>query len=196
MQRFTAGNPSFAARFVIFASSCLTSSHRRRRGLSLTELLMASAIMVLIAGSLASLSTTVHTANSFAHGRIVGSQHARVVLDRIEYAIDHAAASEQFPVCLVVTETVGATQLPQTLVIWSPLTTAANPTGLPLVSELAIYVPDPRSPRGWSSFAQQATTTSFRLRPTRPPGARSWRPSRPARRRKRSCSRSGCGPRP
>jgi prepilin-type N-terminal cleavage/methylation domain-containing protein len=125
---------------------------RSRRGLSLTELLVASAIMVLIAGGLASLATTVHSANDFSRGRIISAQHARVVLDRIHYTIDHATASEYFPVCLVVSEQVGSEDLPQTLVVWSPTTTAANPSGLPLVCELAIYAPDPAQPANLVEF--------------------------------------------
>jgi hypothetical protein len=117
-----------------------------RRGLSLTELLVASTIMVLIATGMASLATTVHSTNGYSHGRIVAAQHARVALDRIEHALEHAAASEQFPVCLVVSEQAGSQELPQTLVVWSPDGAAANPTGLPLISELVLFAPDPAQP--------------------------------------------------
>ena len=95
-------------------------SRNDRRGLSLTELLVASTIMVLIAGGMGSLAMTAHEANSYSRGRLVAAQHARVALDRIEQTIDQAVASEQFPVCLVVTEQIGSEALPQTLVVWSP----------------------------------------------------------------------------
>ena len=39
--------------------------------------------------------------------------------------METAIASEQFPGCLVVTEQAGSEELPQTLVVWSPLATAA-----------------------------------------------------------------------
>lgn len=121
--------------------------HRHfRRGLSLTELLVASTIMVLIAGGMGSLAMTAHSANSYSHGRIVAAQHARVALDRIEQTIDKAVASEQFPVCLIVTEQVGSEELPQTLVVWSPANSAVDPTGMPRVSELVIFAPDPSQP--------------------------------------------------
>ncbi|HZN35079.1 MAG TPA: hypothetical protein VFB80_14720 [Pirellulaceae bacterium] len=123
-----------------------------RRALTLAELLVASAIMVLIAAGLATLSATVHSANTYAHGRIVCAQHARVALDRIEHAVENAAVSEQFPACLVVTEQVGSEELPHTLVVWSPTATAANPSGLPLVKELAIYAPDPAKPSRLTEF--------------------------------------------
>ncbi len=122
------------------------SLRKHRRGLSLTELLVASTIMVLIAGGMGSLAMTAHSANSYSRGRIVAAQHARVALDRIEQAIDRAVASEQFPVCLVVTEQIGSEELPQTLVVWSPETSAVDPAGLPRVNELVVFAPDPAQP--------------------------------------------------
>jgi hypothetical protein len=114
--------------------------------LSLTELLVASTIMVLIAGGMGSLAMTAHEANSYSRGRLVAAQHARVALDRIEQTIDQAVASEQFPVCLIVTEQIGSEELPQTLVVWSPEANAVEPAGLPRVNELAIFAPDPAQP--------------------------------------------------
>lgn len=120
---------------------------RHRRGMTLAELLVATTIMTMIAGAMATLAVTVHTANDHTRGQIVSSQHARVALGRIEQALEKAVASEQFPACLVVSEQVGGQQLPQTLVVWSPPTTAANPAGLPLVSELVVFGPDPSHPQ-------------------------------------------------
>src|SRR5262245_32745765 len=134
--------------------------HFRRRGLSLAELLVASTIMVMIASGMASLAMTVHSVNGFTQGRIVAAQHARVALDRIEYAIDHAVASEQFPVCLVVTEQAGTQELPQTLVVWNPDTTAANPTGLPRICELVIFAPDPAQPTKLTEFRAPTNVTT------------------------------------
>jgi hypothetical protein len=120
---------------------------RSRQGLTLAELLVAATIMLMIATAVASLAATVNATNSYCQGHTVAAQHARVVLSRIENAVEGAAASEQFPGCLVVTEQAGSAQLPSTLVVWKPATaTAANPTGLPLVSELVIFSPDPTSP--------------------------------------------------
>jgi prepilin-type N-terminal cleavage/methylation domain-containing protein len=143
----------------------------RRRGLSLTELLIASAIMVLIAGGMGSLAMTVHSANDYSRGRIVCAQHARVALDRIEQAIDRGVASEQFPLCLVVSEQVGSQELPQTLVVWSPITTAANPGGLPRVSELVIFAPDPAQPRHFVEFRAPSDTSAVPV----PSNVAAWR---------------------
>lgn len=117
-----------------------------RHGLTLAELLIASTIMLMIATAVASLAATVHTTNGFCQGYIVAAQHARVALSRIESAVQSATTSEQFPGCFVVTEQAGSEQLPSTLVVWRPSGTAANPTGLPLASEIVIFSPDPNHP--------------------------------------------------
>jgi len=117
-----------------------------RRGLTLTELLVATTIMVMIAGAMSTLAMTAHSSNTHCRGQIESSQHARVSLGRIEQALEKAVANEQFPACLVVAEQSGGEELPQTLVVWSPTGTAASPAGLPLVSELVVFSPDPASP--------------------------------------------------
>ena len=117
-----------------------------RRGLTLAELLVATTIMLMIAGAVATLAATVQSTNDFCRGYTVAGQHARVALSRMERALARAVANEQFPGCLVVSEQAGAQTLPSTLVVWSPLTSAANPTGMPLVKELVVFSPDPAHP--------------------------------------------------
>lgn len=122
--------------------------HRRhcRHGLTLTELLIAGTIMTMLAAGMGSLVMTVHRANEYCRGQAVAAQHARVALDRIQRTIRTAEASEQFPGCLVITETAGTWDFPDTLVVWSPTGAAAAPTGLPRVNELLIFTPDPLAP--------------------------------------------------
>jgi prepilin-type N-terminal cleavage/methylation domain-containing protein len=123
------------------------SLFRRRRGLTLAELLVASTIMLMIATAIGTLTATVHSTNDFCRGYVVSAQHARVALSRIERSLTGAVANEQFPGCIVVTEQAGSQTLPTTLVVWSPPTgVAANPTGLPLISEIVVYGPDPARP--------------------------------------------------
>ena len=119
---------------------------RRRRGLTLAELLVASTIMLLIAAAVATLAATVQSTNDYCKGHTVSAQHARVALSRIERAVQYAVANEQFPGCIVVTEQVGSQELPHTLVVWNPTGTAANPTGLPLISEIVVFCPNPAHP--------------------------------------------------
>jgi hypothetical protein len=119
---------------------------RKRRGLTLTELLIAGTIMTLLAGGMGALVMTVHSTNEYCRGQAVAAQHGRVAIDRIQRAVRTAHASEQFPGCLVISETIGSWDFPDTLVVWSPSGSAANPAGLPRVNELAIYTPDPAVP--------------------------------------------------
>jgi prepilin-type N-terminal cleavage/methylation domain-containing protein len=118
----------------------------RRRGLTLAELLVATTIMLMIATAVGTLASAVHSTNDFCRGYTVAAQHARVALSRIERSIQTATASEQFPGCLVVTEQAGSDALPTALVVWSPTGTAANPKGLPLISEIVVFAPDPARP--------------------------------------------------
>jgi len=119
---------------------------RLRKGLTLAELLIATTIMLLIASGVATLASAVHSTNDFCQGYTICGQHARVALSRIERAVQNATASEFFPGCIIVTEPFGSQTLPTTLVVWYPTTTAANPAGLPLISEIVVFSPDPTRP--------------------------------------------------
>jgi prepilin-type N-terminal cleavage/methylation domain-containing protein len=132
---------------------------RLRRGLTLAELLVATTIMLMIATAVATLAASVHSTNDFCQGYIVSSQHARVALSRIERSVQHSVASEQFPACLVVTEQAGAEELPSTLVVWCPSGPAANPTGLPLISEIVVYCPNPVHPNELLEIRSPAVNT-------------------------------------
>ncbi len=124
----------------------MTRLHSHRRGLTLTELLIAGTIMAMLAAGMGSLVMTVHATNEFCRGQAVAAQHARVTLDRIDRSVRTAQASREFPGCLVVTESISGFDFPDTLVVWSPSGAAADPDGLPRVSELVLYCPDPDSP--------------------------------------------------
>jgi prepilin-type N-terminal cleavage/methylation domain-containing protein len=124
----------------------INSRHARRRGLTLAELLVATTIMLMIATAVATLAATVHSTNSFCQGYTVSAQHARVALSRIQRTVEDATANEQFPGFIVVTEQAGGEELPSTLVVWNPTGPPANPTGLPLISEIVVYSPDPAHP--------------------------------------------------
>jgi Tfp pilus assembly protein PilW len=102
--------------------------------------------MAMLVAGMGSLVTAVHATNAYCRGQAVAAQHARVALDRIDRAVRQATASGEFPGCIVVTDTIGGFDFPDTLVVWSPTTTAATPAGLPRVNELAVYCPDPAAP--------------------------------------------------
>jgi hypothetical protein len=114
--------------------------------LSLLELLLASTAMTIIAAALGTLAATVHTSNDFCQQQGQALMHARAAWLRIQDSIENAQASEPFPGCIALPQTVAGYAFPETLVIWKPTGAAAAPTGLPRVSELVIYTPNPQSP--------------------------------------------------
>jgi hypothetical protein len=130
-----------------FKRSCRANSQRRRRGLSLAELLIAVAILVFVAGGIAALTATIDQSNRQGQGQAIATQHARVALERIERTLRQAVASPEYPGFVAISETVGGYKYPDTLVVWRPASgAAANPLGRPLFSELVIFRVDPSQP--------------------------------------------------
>jgi hypothetical protein len=126
---------------------------RCRHAMTLLELIVAMTVMTMVVGALGGLARTVQQSFEYSEGYGTATQHARVVLDRIAKTIGEATASNQFPGCILVAETVNSVRYPNTLVVWHPKKTtsnpdgtAANPNGLPRYSELVIYCPNPRAP--------------------------------------------------
>jgi hypothetical protein len=118
-----------------------------RHALTLVELVLASSLMVVMVGGLAVIATGVQM--NFEYGESYGTttQHARVVLERMTKTMYEATANASFPGFIVLADTVGSWQFPDTLVVWHPASgTPANPQGLPLYSELVIYCPNPAQP--------------------------------------------------
>ncbi len=133
----------------------------KRRGLTLAELLVAATIMLMIAAAVGSLAATVKSTNDYCQGYTISAQHARVALSRIERTVINAFANEQFPGCLVVSEQAGSQSLPHTLAVWYPSTgVAANPTGLPLISEIVVYGFDPAHPNNFIEVRSPTETTA------------------------------------
>lgn len=116
---------------------------RTRRGLTLTELLIAATIMVMIVGAMSMLAMTVHSANDHCQGQSLAAQHGRVVLDHLTRSVSSATASESFPGVVVISEQLGSWKFPDTLAVWLPEGAAADPEGLPRVSEIVLFTPDP-----------------------------------------------------
>jgi Tfp pilus assembly protein PilW len=136
------------------------NSRPPRRGLTLTELLVAGTVMTLIAGGMAMLVTAVHATGSYCRGQSVAVQHGRVTLERLQHSVRSATANDQFPGCLVVATTVSGNRFPDTLIVWLPIGTAADPAGLPRVRELVIYTPDPSAPNRLLEIRPASSNTS------------------------------------
>ena len=121
-------------------------SRRSRRGLTLAELLAATAILTLLAGAMGTLAYGVNTANDYCRGQTDAAQHARVVLERIRRNVQNSKASENFPACLVASTTVGSYDYPDRLLIWKSNGVAATATEYPKRSDLVVYTYNPSRP--------------------------------------------------
>jgi hypothetical protein len=122
--------------------------------MTLVEMTMAMTIMGIMASVLAALALSVQESTDYNVGRGTGLQHARVTLGRINQMLAGANAATinsggtpgEYPGAAVVYDQVGNYTYPDTLLIWNPAGTPANPNGPPLVRELLIYCPDPAAP--------------------------------------------------
>lgn len=109
---------------------------------------MSLAVLGMMAVAMAGLARAVQMNNDYGEGNATVTQHARVVMERIERTVSEAVASRSFPGVLVVDTYVGSWRFPDALVVWHPAsgTTAADPAGLPRFNELVIYYPNPQQP--------------------------------------------------
>lgn len=117
-----------------------------RRGLTLAELMLASAVMAVMSLALATLVAGVRETSDYTQDQGSAVQHGRTAVARIERALRLAHASESFPGAMIVDEVVSSASLPHALAVWSPTSLPANPTGLPLVREILLYVPSNSAP--------------------------------------------------
>lgn len=116
----------------------------RRIAVTLTELMMALAIMGLLAAAMTALATSVEVANEQSRGQNTATQHARVAIDHIERNLRSASATADYPGFLVVPTTVGTTTYPDAVIIWKPETgTPQNASGPPLMKEIVVYAVSP-----------------------------------------------------
>ena len=124
-----------------------------RHGFTLVELLSAMLIMTLVVGTLGAMAQAVYFSSEYGQGHAAVAQHARVALLRIERAARGAYATESYPGFGVISETVGAWRLSDTLDVWRPRVTPSTPTaepfnadGPPRFNELVIFCTDPNEP--------------------------------------------------
>jgi len=118
---------------------------RHRQGLSLTELLVSSAVMGIICLSFGTLAMSVQMANEYAHEKNMVGQHSHAILQRIERTIRTAHANEAFPGIHVISYTKNGYDFPQSIAIWTPAdrTTAGD---YPTLGELTFFISDPDAP--------------------------------------------------
>jgi len=131
-----------------------------RRGLTVVELLFAVLIMAIVAASLQAMIGSVEIANDYSQGYGTATQHARVAFNRIEAAVHSAYAKSIYPGVWVTQDTDGQWTYPNTLIVWQPSGTPANPAGPPLVQELVIFCPDPNQPNDLVQLTVPGNMTS------------------------------------
>jgi hypothetical protein len=102
--------------------------------------------MAMVAAALAAASHGVQLANESSEGYSTAAQHARVAIERIRQSVEGATGNLNYPGLWVTQDTVGTWTYPNTLIVWQPTGTPANPAGPPLVQELTIFCPDPAAP--------------------------------------------------
>ena len=139
------------------------SSQRRRRGLTLLELMIAMAVSTILVGALAVLASATRQTSDFNSGQSAAVQHARVVHERLQRFVGEAYATETYPGVVVVDETVSGHRYCDTVVIWHPSGAPTNAAGPPLVNELIIIGPDPTDPRRLMEFTAPTDTRTIQL---------------------------------
>jgi hypothetical protein len=119
---------------------------QHRRGLTLLELLISTAMMLMLAGVLGGLAAAVQTSSDYSQGHGSATQQARVALERITRNVRQATAVGTHPGLAVVARQVNGWRFPETLIVWRPAGLPVNASGPPLVRELVFYCTDPEHP--------------------------------------------------
>ncbi|MFI4876724.1 MAG: PilW family protein [Blastopirellula sp. JB062] len=149
---------------------CLPRVKRtKRRGMTLVEMLVATAIMGLMAAALSTIALAVQMAHQYAAEQGLMAQHARVIIERIQRTASGAHASEAFPGVQVITYFDSTYAFPQAIAIWNPTSAPHDPDGLPRIGELKFFAADPDQPNLLLEFqatgdARVAPTTSVAWR--------------------------------
>ena len=155
------------SRIPLRRAQIVSGTGANRRGLTIIELLFAILIMAMVAGALGALSNAVQLANEYGNGYGTATQHARVVMERIDRTINEAYGRSTWPGVWVTQDVDGQWSYPDTLVVWHPDGTPANPSGPPLLQELVIFCPDPAAP---GDFVQLTVPGDTRTLPSDAPG--------------------------
>lgn len=129
-----------------------------KRGLSLAELLVASAVMGIICLSFGTLAMSVQMANEYSQEKNLVGQHARVILQRVERSMQGAHATESFPGILPITYYYSTYDFPQAIAVWDPI---GDPiASYPQVDELVIFAVDPDNPNRFLEIRNESNTST------------------------------------
>ena len=103
---------------------------------------------------------SVQFANEYSQGYGTATQHARVAHRPDRPAVQQAYGKSIYPGVWVTQDTDGQWTYPNTLIVWQPSGTPANPSGPPLVQELVIFCPDPNAPNDLVQLTVPGNTTT------------------------------------
>lgn len=133
-------------------------SFNLKRGLSLAELLVASAVMGIICLSFGTLAMSVQMANEYSQEKNLVGQHARVILQRVERTMQSAYATESFPGMLPITYYYASYDFPQAIAIWAP--TGDPIASYPRIDELVVFAVDPDNSNRLLEIRNESDTRS------------------------------------
>ncbi|HEY2882971.1 MAG TPA: prepilin-type N-terminal cleavage/methylation domain-containing protein [Pirellulales bacterium] len=136
-----------------------TFAAHRRRGLTLVELMISVAVLSMIVTALGMMARAVEISSEYNQSYGTTTQNARVTMDRIDRAVSQAYSNSSWPGVWITEDVVGNYNFPDTLVVWRPSGTAANPQGAPLAGELTIFCPDPAAPSQFVELTVPGNTT-------------------------------------
>ncbi len=114
--------------------------------MTLIELMISVTILSVTIAAVGVLARAVQISAEYNEGYGTATQHARVTLDRLDKAINQAYANKTYSGAWTTVDVISSFDFPDTLVVWRPSGTPANPTGAPLASELVLFCPDPAAP--------------------------------------------------
>lgn len=136
---------------------------RLRRGFTLAETLVATAIVATLTAALGSLIYSATSAATHVTAVRQTQHHGRRCTDRLGDLIRSAHSSRQFPGAIVVTSTSGTTTFSDVLALWMPTGAPQAPTGRPRIREILFIGPSPSDP---SKLMQFRRTSDSGIAPT------------------------------
>jgi type II secretory pathway pseudopilin PulG len=135
--------------------------HRpKQHAVTMLELLLAITIMTMLAAALGGMASGVYRTNEYSEGYGLATQHARVALERIRRAVSEASANELFPGAIVLSDTVGGYDFPDTLVVWNPTSDPLDENAGPRMNEIIVFCTNPSAPNELWEITQPTSTAT------------------------------------
>lgn len=133
---------------ITFRTTWMASATRApcRKAITLLEIMTAVGIAAMILAATAALVKTSEDAFAENAGQAQALQSGHICLERIRRLFSESFANELFPGARVVSDPTPSGIFPECLVLWHPDNAPVEPDGLPKVSELIFFYPNPAQP--------------------------------------------------